>query len=141
MICAVSSWTEWSANPINYPSYQENQEYQLVSDKDKVYTTVSVSAGVQGCTAPPFFENHHIAPLNFEQFIDNAPHDDQVTLISKFPLKLCTPVFKFLTHALPLAFIHKIPIYKYACRYFFSKHIFFVLKFHNGCKKISYRPH
>ena len=53
--------------------------------------------GVQGCTAPPFFEKHHIAPPNFEQSIVNAPQDHLVTILSEFPLKICTPIFKYVT--------------------------------------------
>ena len=57
-------------------------------------------AGVQGCIAPPFFQSYHIAPPNFEQLIHNVPKDQWVTLISNYPIKLCTLVFKFLTHTL-----------------------------------------
>ena len=57
-------------------------------------------AGVQGCTAPPFFENYHTAPPNFRLFIDNSPKDQWISPILKLPLKLCTPIFKFLTHPL-----------------------------------------
>lgn len=35
--------------------------------------TEGVLAGVQGCTAPPFFEMDCNAPPNFENFINNVP--------------------------------------------------------------------
>ena len=46
------------------------------------------------------FMKHYIAPPNFEQSIVNAPQDHLITILSEFPFKLCTPVFKFLTHTL-----------------------------------------
>ena len=42
----------------------------------------------------------YIAPSNFEHFKDNSPKDHPVTLISKFLLKVFTPVFKFLMQPL-----------------------------------------
>ena len=55
---------------------------------------------MQGCTEPPFFEKHHIAPPNFEQSIVNATKDHFFTILSEFPFKLCTPGFILAMHTL-----------------------------------------
>ena len=65
-----------------------------------IHQSEGALVGVQGCTAPPFFKKHHITPPNFEQSLDNAPQDHLVTIIFEFPIKLCTPVFKFVTQTL-----------------------------------------
>ena len=47
--------------------------------------------GVQGCTAPPFFEMDCNAPPNFENFINNVP---QMGVQNQIPNKAMHPCFE-----------------------------------------------
>ena len=53
--------------------------------------TEGALAGVQGCTAPPFFEMDCNAPPNFENFINNVP---QMGVQNQIPNKAMHPCFE-----------------------------------------------
>ena len=83
---------------INQSGENSRKDEKQSSSFNPICHAEGALAGVQGCTAPPFFENYHTAPPNFRLFIDNAPKVQWISPIFILPLKLCIPVFKFLPH-------------------------------------------